>query len=48
MNALAAHRVKHHRQGCHKRFALARFHLGDFALIKHHTADELDIKVAHI
>ena len=35
------------RQCCNKRLAFASLHLGDLALVKNHTADQLNIKVTH-
>ena len=46
MHALAAQSVEINRQGGHKGFALAGFHLGDLAFMQHHAADQLDIKMA--
>ena len=32
----------------HQRLAFAGFHLGDFALVQHHAADKLHVKMAHL
>ncbi len=47
MNALAGQRIEINRQGGNKGLALTGFHLGNLAFVQCHTADQLDIKVAH-
>ena len=47
MHAFADQRIEIHRQRGHQRFALAGAHFGDFALMQHHTANQLHIKMAH-
>ena len=47
MHALARQRIEVYRQGGHQRFALAGAHFGNFAVVQHHAAHQLYIKVAH-
>ena len=47
MHAFTGERVQIHCQRSHQGFALAGSHFGDFALVQHHAADELHIKMAH-
>ena len=42
----SAERIEDRGQRRDQRFALAGFHFGDFALVQHHAADELDIEMA--
>ena len=48
VDALALQRVQVDRQGGHQRFAFARLHFGDLALVQHHAADQLHVEVAHV
>ena len=48
MHTLACQRVQIRGQRRHQRLALACTHLGDFALMKHHAADQLHNKVPHL
>ena len=47
VNALAGQSVQINRQRRHQRFAFARLHLGNLALMQAHAADELHVKMAH-
>ena len=47
VHAFTGERVQIHGQRSHQGFALAGAHFGDFALVQHHAADELHIKMAH-
>ncbi|MNR60786.1 hypothetical protein D3C85_1823580 [compost metagenome] len=47
MNPFAQKRVQINRERRYQRFALTGFHLGDFAFMQHHAAQQLHIKVAH-
>ncbi len=40
--------VEEHGERRHQGFALARGHLGDFALVEHHAAEELHVVVDHV
>jgi hypothetical protein len=48
VNALAFERIEIARQGSDEGLAFAGFHLGDFALVQHHAADQLHVEVPHI
>ena len=48
MHALARERVQIHGQRGRERFALARAHFGNLALVQGHAADQLHVKVAHL
>ena len=47
MNAFARQRIQVNRQGCHKRFAFARAHFGNFTVVQGNTAKHLHIEVTH-
>ena len=47
MNVVAGEGVEVAGQRRHQRFAFARFHLGDVAIVERHAADELHVEVAH-
>jgi hypothetical protein len=47
MDAFALQRIQVDGQRRDERLAFAGAHLGDFAFVQHHAADELDIEVAH-
>jgi hypothetical protein len=47
VDAVAGQRVQVRRQGRDESLALSGAHLGDLALVEDHTADELDVEVAH-
>ena len=46
VNALARERVEVARKRCNERFALARAHLGDAALVQDDAADELNVEMS--
>ena len=48
MHSVSGERVEIAAEGRHQRFALTGFHLGDLALVQHHGADQLHVKVAHL
>jgi len=48
VDALAGERVQVAGQGSDEGFAFAGLHFGDPALVKHHTAHQLDVEMAHI
>ncbi len=48
MHAFLGQRVEEHRERRDKGLALARGHLGDFALVEHHAAEELHVVVDHV
>lgn len=48
MYALAGHGVEEDGERRHEGLALTRGHLGDFALVEHHAAEELDVVVDHV
>ena len=48
VNALARQRVQIDRQGRDQGFSFTGLHLGDFALVQHHSADQLDVEMAHV
>ena len=45
VDALAGERVQIHREGGDERLAFAGAHLGDGALVQHHSADQLDVEM---
>ena len=47
MDAFTGQRVEVRRQGRSQRFTFTSTHLGDAAIVKHHTAQQLDVEVAH-
>jgi len=47
VHALAGQCIEVHRQGRHQRLAFTGAHLGDFAFVQRHAADQLDIEVTH-
>ncbi len=47
VHAFTAQGVQVGRQGCGQGFTFTGTHLGDAAIVKHHAAQQLDIKVAH-
>ena len=47
VHALVGDRVQIHRQRGHQGFTFTGTHLGDFALVQHHTADQLYVKMTH-
>jgi hypothetical protein len=48
VHALAFERVQVNRQGRDERLAFARLHLGDPAVMQHHSAQELHVVVPHL
>ncbi len=48
MHAAPGQRVQHRGQRGHQRLAFAGFHLRDFAVVQHHAADELHVKMPHL
>ena len=48
VHALARDGVQVHRQGADQGFTLAGTHLGNLAMVQHHTADQLHVEVAHV
>src|SRR5579859_1197464 len=48
MHATPGEGVEGSRQSSHERLAFTRFHFGDFAVVKDHSANELDVEVAHV
>ncbi len=47
VDAFTGQRVEVRRQGRGQRFTFTSTHLGDAAIVKHHTAQQLDVEVAH-
>ena len=47
MHAFAGQGVEINGKGGDQGFAFAGTHLGDFAVVQHHTADKLYVEVAH-
>ncbi len=47
-NVFSGQRVEVERQRRHQRFAFTGLHLGNFALMQHNAADELDIERNHV
>ncbi len=47
VHAFTAKRVQVGRQGCGQGFTFTGTHLGDAAIVKHHPAQQLDVKVTH-
>ena len=47
VNAFAGQRIEVGRQGRGQGFTFTGTHLGDAAIVKHHTAQQLDVEVAH-
>ena len=47
VNAFPGQRVEVRRQGRGQSFTFTGTHLGDAAIVKHHTAQQLDVEVAH-
>ena len=48
VHAASAERVQIHRQGRDQRLTFTGLHFGNFALMQHHAADQLYVKVAHV
>ena len=48
VDALAFERIQVDGQGGDERLAFAGLHLGDFAVVQDHAADQLHVEVAHI
>ena len=48
MNALAGQGIEISSERGDKGLAFTSLHFGNFAVIQHHAADHLDIKVAHV
>ncbi len=48
MDAFAGQRIEIHGQGSDECLALAGAHLGDFALVEHLTAHDLDVEMPHL
>ena len=47
MHAFAGQGVEIDGKGGDQGFTFAGTHFGDFAVVQHHTADKLDVEVAH-
>ena len=48
VHTLAGQGVEEYRERCHEGLSLTRGHLGDFALVEHHAAEELYVVVDHV
>ena len=48
VNAVAFERVQINGQGGDQRLSFTGLHLGDFAGVQHHAADQLDVEVPHV
>ena len=48
VNAVPGQRVQIARQRRHQRLAFAGLHFGNLALVQHHAADQLHVKVPHV